>query len=73
MSSVVELGKGKSVPAGDGTNDVFASICVDAGTVTGVTGLDVVTEVVDAASTDDKLLNTLCVTCAVCKITLTAR
>ncbi len=40
-------------PAGDGTNDVFAPVCVDAGTVTGGTGLDVVTEVVDAATTND--------------------
>lgn len=40
---------GKAVTAGDGTNDVFVSISVDPGTVTGV-GMDAVTDVVDAAS-----------------------
>lgn len=54
--------KENSVPAGDGTNDVLASGRVDTGTVTGVTGLDVVTEVVDAASTDDDLPKTAKVT-----------
>lgn len=72
MSSVVKGLKENSVPAGDGTNDVFASLCVDSGTVTGVSGLDVVTEVVDTASTDDDLVKTVSVTCTVCCISCTA-
>lgn len=44
-----ELGK-IAVPAGDGTNDVLAPVSSYAGTVTGGSGLDVVTESVDAAT-----------------------
>lgn len=60
-----------SVHAGDGTNDVFAPKCVDAGTVTGGSGSDVVTEVVDAASTDDDFRKTVSVAKTVRRITYT--
>lgn len=56
----VSLDPGLAVTAGDGTNDVFVSIRVDIGTVTGV-GMDAVTEVVDAASTKSDFNDTLCV------------
>lgn len=38
-----------AVTAGDGANDVFVSVCVDAGSVTGV-GMDAVTVLVGATS-----------------------
>lgn len=52
---------------------MLASVCLDTGTVTGGPGLDVVTEVVDTATTDDKLLKTPMVTVAVEEICKTAR
>lgn len=51
---VSKLGNKKAVTAGDGANDVFVSVEVDSGTVTGV-GMDAVTEIVDATSADSNL------------------
>lgn len=49
------------VTAGDGTNDVFVSIGLDTGTVTGV-GIDAVADLVDTASTNLRSIDALVVT-----------
>lgn len=58
--------KGIAGTAGDGTNDVFVSVWVDAGPVTGVVGIDMVTEIVDAVTTDDDPCKTFVPTCSLC-------
>ncbi len=54
--------------AGDGTNDVLVSLCVDTGTVTGV-GIDAVTDRVDAAPIKNLSRDVASVTSSLCVIT----